>query len=301
MNCQNFENILEELLRGALMDARTRETALAHADSCRRCDARLEDEKALRAGLRSLAASASGEEASPRVEAALLAAFRAQAGTGVSEKTSAPVVPHTNVAPLARRAADRQWSWIKTVATAASAAAAAAILLMIIPPGMDTPQPGGNTVAGTQMKNGQKEVNSQVSKMIEPVPNFDNKDEVAPTVGEVAEVEQPRAFGSPHGGGRMTATPVGYNPSGGRRQQTQRGTSRGPRPAEEVVTEFIPLGHGDYYLASVDAGQVLRVELPRSALSSIGMPVSADRASERIKADVLVGEDGVARAIRFVR
>ena len=91
-------------------------------------------------------------------------------------------------------------------------------------------------------------------------------------------------------------TPAGYNPSANRRAQSQRRA----RPAEEVVTEFIPLGNGDYS-ASVDAGQVVRVELPRSALSSIGLPVSADRAGERIKADVLLGEDGLARAIRFVR
>jgi hypothetical protein len=42
------------------------------------------------------------------------------------------------------------------------------------------------------------------------------------------------------------------------------------------------------------------VELPRSALLSFGLPVDPDRASERVKADVLVGGDGVARAIRFV-
>ncbi len=76
MNCQDFENIIDDLSRGALMDARTREAAHAHADNCRRCDTRLADEKSLRAGLRSLAASASHREAPPRVESALLAAFR---------------------------------------------------------------------------------------------------------------------------------------------------------------------------------------------------------------------------------
>jgi hypothetical protein len=45
----------------------------------------------------------------------------------------------------------------------------------------------------------------------------------------------------------------------------------------------------------------VRVELPRSALSSFGIPVNADHAGGRVKADVLLGEDGTARAIRFVR
>ena len=32
-----------------------------------------------------------------------------------------------------------------------------------------------------------------------------------------------------------------------------------------------------------------------------GLPMNMDRANERIKADVVVGNDGLARAIRFVR
>ena len=49
-----------------------------------------------------------------------------------------------------------------------------------------------------------------------------------------------------------------------------------------------------------DGGQLVRVELPRSALARFGLPMNMDRADERIKADVLVGADGLARAIRFV-
>jgi hypothetical protein len=300
MNCQNFENILDDLSRNALMDARTREAALAHADACPRCASRLADEKALRAGLRSLAASASGREAPPRVEAALLAAFRTQAGANATEETSAPAIADGKVTPLRRPAADKRWTWLKTVTTAATAAAAAALLLMIIPPGTDAPS-GGGGVAGTRTTTAQKQGGPEVAEMIEPVPHFDRQNEAAPPDVEVADIEQPRSFNSPRGGGRVTATPVSYNTPGGRRPQAARGGGRGAKADREVFTEFIPLGHGDYYSASVEAGQVLRVELPRSALSSIGMPVSADRAGERIKADVLVGEDGVARAIRFVR
>jgi hypothetical protein len=34
---------------------------------------------------------------------------------------------------------------------------------------------------------------------------------------------------------------------------------------------------------------------------SMGLPVNMDRYSERVKADVLLGADGLARAIRFVQ
>ena len=68
----------------------------------------------------------------------------------------------------------------------------------------------------------------------------------------------------------------------------------------EIATDFIPLMNRET-LAQMDGGQVMRIELPRSALMSFGLPMDMERAAERIKADVVVGNDGLARAIRFVR
>lgn len=68
----------------------------------------------------------------------------------------------------------------------------------------------------------------------------------------------------------------------------------------EITTDFMPLTNREA-LAQMDGGQVMRVELPRSALMSFGLPMDMERATERIKADVVVGNDGLARAIRFVR
>lgn len=67
----------------------------------------------------------------------------------------------------------------------------------------------------------------------------------------------------------------------------------------EIATDFIPV-MGVYNLPAADSGQVVRVELPRSALTRFGLPMNIDRAGARIKADVVVGNDGLARAIRFV-
>jgi hypothetical protein len=50
-----------------------------------------------------------------------------------------------------------------------------------------------------------------------------------------------------------------------------------------------------------DGGQLVRVELSRSAMLNMGLPVNMDRYGERVKADVLLGADGLARAIRFVQ
>lgn len=67
----------------------------------------------------------------------------------------------------------------------------------------------------------------------------------------------------------------------------------------EIATEFIPLADG---LASLpmESGQLMRVRLPRAALVWAGLPVDGERLGESIQADVVFGEDGIARAIRFV-
>jgi hypothetical protein len=68
----------------------------------------------------------------------------------------------------------------------------------------------------------------------------------------------------------------------------------------EIATDFIPLGYMS--TASLqDGGQIVRVQLPRSALANFGLPVNMDRYNEKVKADVLFGVDGTARAIRFVQ
>jgi hypothetical protein len=67
----------------------------------------------------------------------------------------------------------------------------------------------------------------------------------------------------------------------------------------EIATAFFPLNYGGANLD--EGGRVVRVDLPRSALAHFGLPVNMDRANERIKADVLLGVDGLPHAIRFVR
>ena len=68
----------------------------------------------------------------------------------------------------------------------------------------------------------------------------------------------------------------------------------------EIATDFMPLGYMNAATLQ-DGGQIVRVELPRSALVNFGLPVNMDRYHERVKADVLLGVDGMAHAIRFVK
>jgi hypothetical protein len=68
----------------------------------------------------------------------------------------------------------------------------------------------------------------------------------------------------------------------------------------EVATDFMPLGYLNPALLQ-DGGQIVRVEVPRTTMASFGLPVNMDRYNERVKADVLLGVDGVPHAIRFVQ
>ena len=69
----------------------------------------------------------------------------------------------------------------------------------------------------------------------------------------------------------------------------------------EVVTEFMPLTYSGVPIVD---GHVVRMEVPRASLASFGLvPVDGleGAASGTVFADVIVGDDGLARAVRFVR
>lgn len=83
----------------------------------------------------------------------------------------------------------------------------------------------------------------------------------------------------------------------------QRGT--GPAPAvaadAEEDAEFLPLAWAGAGLEDVEAMQVVAVEMPRMSLAGIGYagPLVAGEGAA-VRAELLVGNDGIARGIRFV-
>ena len=76
-------------------------------------------------------------------------------------------------------------------------------------------------------------------------------------------------------------------------------SSQAPAVVREVATPFFTLPFSDSALP-LDQATMIRVELPRSALELAGLPVDEDRRNQRIRADLVLGADGLARAIRFV-
>ena len=76
-----------------------------------------------------------------------------------------------------------------------------------------------------------------------------------------------------------------------------------PPPRFEYVYSapgFIPLPYAEsgVHLESV---VVMRVQMRRDQLSSLGVTAPAAAESAKISADILVGQDGVPRAVRFVQ
>jgi anti-sigma factor RsiW len=63
---------------------------------------------------------------------------------------------------------------------------------------------------------------------------------------------------------------------------------------------FIPLPNSSGLAADEDDVNLVRVEVPRSAMIALGLDVSADRAEELVEADVMLGSNGMARAVRFL-
>jgi hypothetical protein len=68
---------------------------------------------------------------------------------------------------------------------------------------------------------------------------------------------------------------------------------------DEADGDFIPLPNAAQVGPNEDV-DLVRLEVPRSAMIALGFAVSADRASERVQAEVMLGADGLARAVRFL-
>jgi hypothetical protein len=294
MNCQDFEKIINELAREQMMEATERTSGLAHAEECVRCAARLRDERALSGGLRSLALSAERSEAPARVEALLLKAFRDlnRATPVTTIQPAATVVPIASVTPTTKTVAPYRWRW-------ATAIAAALALLFV-------------AFAATRLQTQQELQPAQLASAHDSQPLSVSWDSSAQ--GQQAAQQTSTTSTGGRGAVRTQYASLrtqgrerrGMESAGGNRSgvsgETQPfvNTAAVASAGDDIATDFIPLTYGAS-LDGTDGGHVVRVELPRTAMAQFGLPVNAERSAEPVKADVLLGEDGLARAIRFVR
>ena len=65
----------------------------------------------------------------------------------------------------------------------------------------------------------------------------------------------------------------------------------------DIKSEFIALS----YARDPESGQIVRVKVPRSMMVTVGLLASVDKPSTLVDAEVLVGDDVLTRAFRFIR
>ena len=216
MTCVEFWNRLPDGGLGASPGS-------GHLAECAACAARWDRQQALEAGLRLVSVGMRGEEAPPRVEAGLVAAFRAQEGFKRSGASSDSW---------------RLYSWWPPVLTWVSAAATVVLAMVLMHPSHPVPA------------------------SIAPVsaPN-----RLAPAAVESAGVPADRMDED------------SYGPD----------------------SDFIPVPNAARIEPNEDV-HLVRVEATRSAMMALGIVVGAENASDTVVADVVLGSDGMARAVRLV-
>ena len=78
------------------------------------------------------------------------------------------------------------------------------------------------------------------------------------------------------------------------------GTGSAAGKGDEIVAAFYPLAYG---AVPVTHGNIVRVAVSPAAIAALGVETIGVNTSptDVLLADVVVGEDGLARAVRFVR
>jgi len=277
MNCPSFEEIVTELARDRSSDqameiseTSLRVRALAHVDECAACALRLQDQRALSHSLDEMAREMKSLTAPARIEAELLKAFRQRS-------------------EVRGRRSEVRNGWNRWLL------AAAAVLLIVLGIGglrrymltLQSPKTGGTENALAQTSPKPAPIDIEIGRG--NLPSKPDK-ESAGNLENMVKRTNPQPRRRPFNRDRNTPRQVLATTADAIASDTE----------SEVATRFMPLDYaGPINLQ--DGGQLVRVELPRSAMLNLGLPVNMDRYSERVKADVFVGADGLARAIRFVQ
>ena len=263
MNCLEFVQLAVDLAEDRLTDAAVRKSALAHAMSCARCAALLADERVLASGLRVWADDTAHAAAPLPVKQSLLAAFDQLHARQPVRAAASPSSLEMLRLSLTSFFAPQPW------VLAALLLLGAVVSLVIM---LRQPVTQGPTIAGG-----------------DPTP--------APTTQLAPSIPQPSVATNELTVNRLKSRAVRHTPR--RRVLPAQIVPAGENQLVANNNEFIPLT----YAADPQTlrnGLLVRVEVPRATLLAMGLPLNAERAAAKIKADVMMGEDGVAYAIRFV-
>ena len=267
MTCDDYQGLIIDIARGDAVDRASREEARRHAALCAQCGAQQQEQQWLTAQFRAIAQADEQRNAPERVEIAALAAWRA---TYASASQTQPAVVASVAQTQQTTARIIKGPWLMSGLAAAGLAAAAMLTMFLWP-------------------------TSQSQSRLTPV-----------TSSPVAERTTARATVAEPATTSGTVATVARNTEsrGGREDVVPTERPRALRTASMTKTaqraEFLPLPYVEP-LRSTEARHVVRVSMTSGDEMIIGVLPADRRNGQPFEADVLVGEDGIARAIRVVR
>jgi hypothetical protein len=289
MNCDEFERTIidsssDHLTEASASDLSPAQAALKHSESCAGCAARLKREERITAGLQALVVEESSLNAPEKVLASLRAAFDEQLGTA----TAQPVLP---------RSPQRKWLW--------GMAAAAMLLVSAITTtlwlrdqraavsGTLTTMYDNSSEPQSQMRAaGAQEEQQQFARSSKRA--FDDS---ATIVNDNARMQsRMRAAGTREEQRQSVIHSPDIAKSAGRQIRLRKPsvTDRAAAPGEYFPLTYVAKSEPTEFV------QRVRVEISRSTLLSMGVPVNIERGEGLIEAEIIIGEDGVARAVRII-
>src|SRR4029453_2656623 len=284
MNCEDFESNMNDLAREQIMEASVRAQTLAHREECEACAGRLEDQRSLSFKLSALARETNSAKVPPMGNELLMA---------LRSRRAAALRP-------ARVGAGRYRA--RFAGGVAGVIAVAAMVLVVT----------AVTVIRSRSVTppAQSQPNSQSHKNLLPAENAPGK---TPDVFRAPDSARLPSKNSEWEGRRVAVknrrrnmnpivAPVPSIADVSSKDVTAKEEAKSVTPdsAAEITTDFLPVGYASATTLQ-DGGQLVRVELPPSALVAFGLPMNCNRYDEKVKADVFFSADGMARAIRFVQ
>lgn len=266
MNCQDFELFLTDVARGATVPAPELSAVENHRAHCEQCDRFLSGSRALTEILAATTALDEMKHPSGAMEFELLKAFRSNAEPAVVRW---PVRWNPRILAMA-----------------------AAIALLI-----------AGAILAAMTVYSRKDAAPQQAKTIPPPSVAPQKIPVnPPTLTGQMEQRLPDkvALNRTTHSLRAVSRAQHNRVAAGGASSSQLDSTQPRLPAKEIATDFFAVNPTGLW-QPMDGGALVRVQLPPSALSRYGLPITFDPGAKLVKADVLVGEDGFPRAIRFVR
>jgi hypothetical protein len=279
MNCRNVKRVIGGLEPDRNWDRAMVEEALFHLKICSKCAERVQQERMLLEGLRTLARSTEQVEAPARIEAFLLAEFRRHNRASREPGLAAASGSSSGLRLWTLRAATlaavslalclgvtNQW-WRTRRFTRSARVESRAVSSS--PPLNQGQLPSGISVRGASVAAVKTSRKSAAQEVRPP--------------RELARVHGDRSssFGSRPDDGGPAIDAMG-----------QAASNRRPR----TTADFILVAPCDV-ATCLNNGEIVRVSLPRSVLPTLGF--TAGESAETVHAELLVSEDGITRAIRF--